>query len=291
DHLRDITREDTESLLKSTPTLKVAKYLEAVNALWPRVDNPKLPWYDKKVRYALNMAIDRQTISKDFYGGDAEIVAYPAVPDAAYKNVGIYIPLGEMSPTARQLYEYNPEKAKQLLAEAGYPKGFKIEVITVAKTVDEISILKDYLAKIGVDVQIALKEQSVFTSVTRSRGQSEAVYGSVSSAVPYGWQAFRPTDPTNLGAIDDPVVNKAIADFAGYFSIDDKKAFGEIMAGVFPYILEQAWIVQFPAPYRYTLWHPWVKNYHGEWLVGTGILWNFVNWTWIDQGLKKSLGF
>ena len=45
---------------------------------------------------------------------------YPFPP--SFKDV--YTPLDKLPPSARELYTYNPEKAKKLLAEAGYPNGF-----------------------------------------------------------------------------------------------------------------------------------------------------------------------
>jgi peptide/nickel transport system substrate-binding protein len=44
------------------------------------------------------------------------------------------------------------------------------------------------------------------------------------------------------------------------------------------YAIEQAYYFTFPAPFNYTLWQPWVKQYGGE--VQNGRLWN---WTWFAQ--------
>jgi peptide/nickel transport system substrate-binding protein len=83
-----------------------------------RVDTK--PFDDVRVRRALNMAVNKQEIVKDYYGGNAELFAYPQHPGlsrlfrAARGDAGL----------VKELFVYNPAKAKKLLAEAGYPNGF-----------------------------------------------------------------------------------------------------------------------------------------------------------------------
>lgn len=71
------------------------------------------PLRDKRVRQALNYAIDREAITKLFR--EAEVASQYAIPDSPYFN-----------PTIRP-YPYDPPRARQLLAEAGYPNGFRVE--------------------------------------------------------------------------------------------------------------------------------------------------------------------
>ena len=78
------------------------------------------PFNDIRVRRAMNLAINKKEIIDSFYGGNAEMHTYPFPP--SFKDV--YTPLEKLPPSARELYTYNPEKAKKLLAEAGYPNGF-----------------------------------------------------------------------------------------------------------------------------------------------------------------------
>jgi peptide/nickel transport system substrate-binding protein len=73
--------------------------------------DPKSPWHDKRVRQAASLAIDRRALS------EAE-------------TVGASIPTGNVVPKGFEFAipiepdPYNPARARQLLAEAGYPKGF-----------------------------------------------------------------------------------------------------------------------------------------------------------------------
>ena len=73
--------------------------------------DPKSPWHDRRVRLAANYAIDRQALS------DAETLG-------ASKPAGSHVPRTFEFALPIEPYPYDPAKAKQLLAEAGYPNGF-----------------------------------------------------------------------------------------------------------------------------------------------------------------------
>src|SRR5205809_8072209 len=73
--------------------------------------DPKSPWADPRVRLAASFAIDRQGLSQ------AETLgASPPVGNIVPRTFEFALPIAP--------YPYDPAKAKQLLAEAGYPNGF-----------------------------------------------------------------------------------------------------------------------------------------------------------------------
>ena len=72
---------------------------------------------------------------------------------------------------------------------------------------------------------------------------------------------------------------------------DDAK-WMSIVQQIVPYIYSQAEGVDTPEAWGYTLWWPWLKNYHGEASIGYGD--NQAAWaiyTWTDQAMKKSMGY
>ena len=82
--------------------------------------NPKFkPWDNKKVRQAVAYAIDREAIVKSIFQGRASLLDGPIGP-------GQY----GYSPDVTPKYRYDPEKAKQLLKEAGFPNGVDVEFFT-----------------------------------------------------------------------------------------------------------------------------------------------------------------
>jgi peptide/nickel transport system substrate-binding protein len=106
--------------------------------------NPKTPWYNIKVRQAFAMAINRESIVKDIEYG--LVKSYPALGPG---DIG-YDP-------QLQNYEYNPTKAKALLAEAGYPNGLKLtlnymngEIYGLKETAEAVTA---YLGQAGFIVE------------------------------------------------------------------------------------------------------------------------------------------
>lgn len=90
-----------------TPNIRLGGLDEPKPARY-KADNP---WADKRVRQALNYAVDKDAIIKNIFYGLA-------------KPAGVDNPCREWMDI--KAYPYDPAKAKQLLAEAGYPDGFKI---------------------------------------------------------------------------------------------------------------------------------------------------------------------
>ncbi len=104
------------------------------------------PWADVKVREAMNIAIDRDTIAKSIYAGAAKpAVIAPTVPG-----------WNEVQP-----YPYHPVKAKQLLADAGFPNGFAFKLYTSPQSPGQeipklAEIVANYWEKIGLKPSIVL---------------------------------------------------------------------------------------------------------------------------------------
>lgn len=105
---------------------------------------------DKRVREAMNYAVDIQTIIDTVLDGRAERLAIPADPLAFGFNPNI------------EPFEYNPEKAKELLAEAGYADGFSLEVNTSeGRYPGDRAIADSYaaqLAEVGINVDVRTME-------------------------------------------------------------------------------------------------------------------------------------
>jgi len=102
------------------------------------------PWNDLKVRQALNYAVDKEAIAKEIFHGQAE-------PGGSSMPVP---PFFDLEP-----YPYDLDKAKDLLAEAGYPDGFPITLKTFTTNPGaELPLIGEavalYWEAIGLDVTI-----------------------------------------------------------------------------------------------------------------------------------------
>lgn len=134
---------------------------------------PKGPLKNKLVRQALNYAIDRQAIVENVLFG-LGVPADSVVPPH-------FFGYAKMTP-----YEYNPEKAKQLLAEAGYPNGFKLVLMHPTgrylqdKQVAEA--IQAYLSAIGIEVELKTMDWPSFVKEL-FKPLNEKIY----DAVLIGW--------------------------------------------------------------------------------------------------------
>ncbi|MCM3639061.1 ABC transporter substrate-binding protein [Sporosarcina luteola] len=127
------------------------------------------PPFDKKeVRQAMNYAIDKKTIIESFFEGRANSAKNPMPPSISGYNDDI------------EEYEYNPEKAKELLAKAGYPDGFEMELWAMpvprpympdgAKVAE---VIQSNLAEIGVKAKIVSFEWPTYLDKA-SKGEADA---------------------------------------------------------------------------------------------------------------------
>jgi len=249
------------------------------------MDKPELPFADKRVRRALWMAVNNQEMLDTLYGGKAELLPWPIMPVTEF--IDMYTPLEELPESVRELYEYHPDKARQLLAEAGYADGFKTEVITGAGYVDELSVIKAYWAKVGVDLDIQVREAAVYTAMAYRKTYNECLARSITLAMPLLLKNTQPGNILNRGNVDDPHINE-VRDkiYAVYWDEAERR---QMMKEVVPYMLDQAYFLVYPAKHRYTFWQPWIKGYSGEDMVGWMNNSDFVNYIWLDQDLKEEM--
>lgn len=135
-------------ILKADPDVKVS-----VDTIW-RHDFVKIncgiePFNNVKVRQALNYAMNKQGFIDTVLFGYGEI-APSYMPPVQYYN-------DQLEP-----YSYDPEKAKQLLKEAGYDKGFKTTILATAgepMMVSMATILQQNLRDIGIEATIEKVEE------------------------------------------------------------------------------------------------------------------------------------
>ncbi len=120
---------------------KIAGALVGVGLMFDSA-NPDSPFANVKVRQAAMHAVDSK-----------------AIADSVLR--GLAVPTNQWNNSSHQYYNpdvkgfpYDPEKAKQLLAEAGYPNGFKTKITTDAPRVQEMTAIQSYLAKVGIDAQV-----------------------------------------------------------------------------------------------------------------------------------------
>ena len=276
-----------EQLKRSAPELIVQSYLGNPGYLALRNDKP--PFDDVRVRRAMNLAINQHEILDTLLNGEGEILNYPF----SVRWPDYYTPLEDLPPEARELFEYHPEKAKQLLAEAGYPDGFKFEIMFASVSpyhLDLMAMFEAYYQRIGVKVIAKPMDYSAFRAAMRDPEQALGYLADTDEGNPFQvlrsrfvtgqtWNSAMHADPQH-----DETFFKAI-------SMQDAEKRDELLREMNIRIIgERVPYVWLPTPTMYEAWWPYVKNYWGEHSVGTQDPGPIYARIWIDQELKREMG-
>jgi len=167
---------------------------------------------DKRVRQAVAHAINREAIVKNLVGGPSVVINAACHPDqfACADDV--------------PKYEYNPTKAKALLAEAGYPNGFDFDLYAYREREYTEAVIGD-LAKVGLKAKLNFVQYTALLEAIH-KGQTPAVHGTwgsssipdVSAATGHFFQG------TTDDLVKDPEVISLIAEANGIVDPDKRKA-------------------------------------------------------------------
>ncbi|KYZ76105.1 hypothetical protein AXX12_06585 [Anaerosporomusa subterranea] len=160
--VRDAERIEKDSKLKLVrePSLRlIYLILDIGRDRTPAVDLPKNPFQDERVRQAVRLGIDIDSIIKNVMNGRA----YPAEQGNPKEVIGFVSGL--------QAVKYDPEKAKALLAEAGYPNGFTVTLDAPNNRYPNDSKVAEAIAsqwaKIGINVKLNLMPKALYFDYTR----------------------------------------------------------------------------------------------------------------------------
>jgi peptide/nickel transport system substrate-binding protein len=281
--------EDAESLISTNPELQYRKGVTgSPQGISVMQNDPNLPFADIRVRQALSMAINRQELVDEFYGGNAALLTFPVVPIPAWVESGFFIPPEDLPDSAREVIEYNPTKARQLLTEAGYPDGFSTTIATWQSFVDLFSVISEYWDDIGVDLELDVREYGAFRGLGGAKSGYE-VYGlgGAQGVTVFKFQDTKVGQSMNYGMVNDPVVEQLYDTISEvFFDFPERQ---RVMKEKIPWFIEQSFVIQLPWPEVYVFWQPWVKGYSGELHAGYARGDNYVKYLWLDLDLKEDL--
>lgn len=259
DLLANIPWQQAKNVSKTNPELQQAKLPAAGDTVDLRCD--KSPFTDIRVREALQMAIDPETIASTYYGGT--VTGKPAGLVSPDYN-GWCIPYDEWPQELKDEYSYNPSGAKQLLAEAGYPNGFKTDVIAPSDSdLDLLQIIKSYFSDVGVDMKINVMDPATFAPFAIS-GKQDAMTFSAKTGVTFEpWVSldYRSRIPTNYSFNKDATYDAMILSFQTAPNMNDLK---QLVIKADMYALAKHWGVQVCPAATYTIYEPNLKGYSGE---------------------------
>jgi len=296
DIIRSVSSAEAQAMQKTNPEiLLIPMPLPQTLTIQPANDKP--PFNDIRVRKAMQMAIDLPAIARDYYHGAAD--PYPSTITSR-DMTGWGFPYDIWPQDLKDEYAYNPALSRKLLADAGYPHGFKTNVVAdTSWDMNLLPIVQSYFAAVGIDMEIRPMEHNAMLTFVEIDRKHELVwreYGPIGhSYSPLGAVSRLNSNhlPNWLG-INDPVIDafspKALA-------ATDEDELKQITKDVNERVARQHFVVSLLQPKSYSLCQPWLKGYHGQihsiWMGmgGPSRLSLYGARFWIDRKLKKSMGY
>jgi|SaaInl8_200m_RNA_FD_contig_121_75030_length_4038_multi_3_in_0_out_0_3 peptide/nickel transport system substrate-binding protein len=185
--------------------------------------DPDVPWLDERVRKAANLAINREEISQTIFEG----YAAPT-------------PMNFHSPWIQDLdpYPYDPDQARQLLAEAGYPDGFDTEIWNLQWSgsvglTDLLFAVQGYWQDVGINASInPYNVMAVYGDIVR-RNTSGKVMSFIQSQsyAPYGQgpTIWGNSEMATFPMYESEEFDALIEEYFGAFTREERDAAGEKM--------------------------------------------------------------
>jgi len=246
------------------------------------------PFDNVDVRRALMVGTDMKAFA-DLQGvGPLPKHAYPFWPGHPET---IFTPLEKLPASTQMLFDYDPVKAKQMLADAGYPNGFTMDhwIDPSVEDQDQGALLKSQWDKIGVDVNLITVEL-----VTHREHMHAGTYtGSMNSGVDVG----NPLNALLRHFVTGSIFNYFLWSDSYFDAQMDKLAVeldytkrNAILKEMGVYVIDKVPIVPLAIRADSVYWWPWVKNYYGETNIGDNDFHTLMAYVWIDEDLKKEMG-
>jgi ABC-type transport system substrate-binding protein len=297
DALEAMNYVSAQSIQKTNPGLIPVSLPGTSNiSLDPR--NDVKPFNDIKVRIAMQKAIDLQSIAKSYYHGLTS--GDPASMTGNNVKGGWAFPYSDWSDELKATYSYDPAAAKKMLADAGYPAGFKTNIVaSTAVDPDLLQIVKSYFLAVGIDMEIRQMDPTSWTNfvwTTKKEDQLSTrgggALGQISEPLSQ-WIFLKNSTGANTEFINDPIYEAA---YIKATTATDVATTKQTMRDINKYVAEQHWAICLLVENLYGAYNPWLKGYYGQFdaiacgAVGPHLLGFYCSRFWIDQDLKKSMG-
>jgi peptide/nickel transport system substrate-binding protein len=242
-------------LLKTVPDTQVYRIPSfgwGAYELFLRLD--KAPYNDVRVRRAISMAINRDVVAEVINRGDAALYGpfpwalggYRQRTEYSYENLGPY-------------YQYNPQKAKELLAEAGYPNGFAMTIEWGEQqgyvVSDFVTVAARFLQDIGIQVKLKQVEFSTWWAMRMGAQPYNEVLGVLSppgsgpAFLDWGYLPYHSKAPTtiNVPRITDPKLDAMLDEWR----VAPLQHQPELQRHIWNYLREQVYRISTIVPPHY----------------------------------------
>jgi peptide/nickel transport system substrate-binding protein len=256
-----VRRLDLPVALRRKPGLQTAEYASLSSAAVGLKLVP--PFNDVGVRRALARASNLTEVFESLATSQGHWVPNPPVP-AAFAEWSI--PIDQLNPEGRKLYEHSTAEARRLLAEAGYPNGFKTTVEAPSTVYgpdfdDLVQITVKNWKAAGIDADLKLKEYGAFIASTVV-GKFDQMYlglrGAWADPEAYLYRLYMPGSPFNILGVNDLRLTEMIRLQRRTFDVAKRK---QIVFDIQRYLADQALFCVSGATRIISAWDAHIRNY------------------------------
>lgn len=256
-----VRRVDLPVARQRRPGIKTQDFIVLFGA-YTAMKLDREPFRDVRVRRALGIADDWKQILETNAWSLGKGVPNPAVPAALREWA---IPIDQLTPLGRRLYERDVNEAKRLLAEAGFPNGLKTTVeATLAWSPDYVDALQVTMRgwkDAGIDAELKTKDFGAYMATT-IYGKFEKLAHGLRGGSPIAdislYNSHYPGEPLNSSGVDDPKLNEMLR--LQRRTLDAAKR-REIVYDIQRYLAEQVYYTYGPSVSTVAAWEPRVKNF------------------------------
>ena len=210
------------------------------------------------------------------------------------ENPAVFTPLEELPEDIQILYEYNPDLAIDMLAEAGYPDGFTTNLMVTAEPNEEAiaELAKAQWAKIGVELTIEPRDLITFRSRVYALPPvftGAVLFGNpVANPVTIMPMYYKTAGYCNFGLYSNLELDEVIERMGATLDVAEQNRLAKECALIALYDAPVIPLYLVPVA---IYWWPWVKNYTGEFSLHDWSPSALIPFMWLDQDLKAEMGF
>jgi peptide/nickel transport system substrate-binding protein len=265
DVMDGINMTDAANLKKTNPEMPQVTYHNYAGlTLDPR--NDVKPFSDVRVREAMQQAIDLKTIASTYYGGN---VSPNPLSLIAAEISGWGFPYSKWPQDLKDEYAYNPTQAKQLLAAAGYPNGFKTDVVAASNAdLDLLQIVKSELSAVGIDMTISTMDPVSWVAFVQNGHKNDALAYKAIGQLAKSYQptyivsTYQSGITGNWSIVSDSVYDGDVAKaMAPASSLADVK---QAVSDADERCVRQHFDISLLNPTVFSVFHPWFHGYNGQ---------------------------
>lgn len=283
-----VTWRFKDSLQETNPDLQFFT-VPGTGVLMTAMRTDQIPFDSLLVRRAMNLAVDQQAVLDSQYGGLGNLLNFPLYADFPES---VRTPLEKLPAETRELFGYDPDKAKALLVEAGYPDGFKTKLVVrnYPEDMDIVSMYVAYWAAIDVEVELVPMEYAAVQGQMKSKEfVGMLATGKGTAATPFATlravgltgQWWNPAAFSDAWYDETYELAKETID-----QVDQDKLIKELT----DYFLSQAPYIPGPGGTEYRAAQPWVHNWFGEATYGYINTSQPLATAWLDLAMKQAEG-